>query len=78
MPHRAHMAHTDPNPTHTQPAPKPVKRNATVTEFCERAPMSRSTFWDLVRIGKIPVIRFGRITVVPHDEAERLLSEGIR
>jgi hypothetical protein len=38
--------------------------------------MAKSTFWSLVKDGKIPVIRFGTLTVVPFEEGERILREG--
>jgi hypothetical protein len=55
---------------------KAPRRNMRVAEFCERAPMAKSTFWSLVKEGKIPVIRFGTLTVVPFEEGERILREG--
>lgn len=60
-----------------QAADVPVlRRNLRVNEFCERAPMSRSLFWELVKSKQIPVVKFGSLTVIPHEAAERLLREG--
>ncbi len=49
-----------------------------VSDFCSRMGVSPSTFWKFVQLGKIRVVRFGGRTLIPADEAARILREGIR
>jgi excisionase family DNA binding protein len=39
--------------------------------------ISRSTFYRLEAANKIKLIRIGRRTLIPADEIERLLKEGV-
>ena len=47
-----------------------------IAAFCKMAPMSRSTFFRLVKRGEIKTIRYGGLVVVPRAEAERLFQFG--
>ena len=49
-----------------------------VKDFCERAGISRATLWKYARAGKIKIIRVGRRVLVPHSEAVRIASEGLK
>lgn len=49
-----------------------------VKAFCERIGISRSTFWKYSNLGKIKTIRIGGRVLVPHAEALRIASEGLR
>lgn len=49
-----------------------------VKPFCERIGISASTFWKYVRLGKIKTIRIGGRVLVPHAEALRIASEGLK
>ena len=49
-----------------------------VKPFWQRLGISASTFWKLVKSEKIRVIRVGGRTLIPHDEVERILKEGVR
>jgi predicted site-specific integrase-resolvase len=49
-----------------------------VRDFCQRIGISSSTFWVLVKSGKIRVIRISGRTLVPFSEIERILVEGVR
>lgn len=49
-----------------------------VADFCARIGISASTFWKLVSEQKIRVIRIGGRTLVPADEAARILREGVQ
>jgi excisionase family DNA binding protein len=49
-----------------------------VKEFCQRVGVSPSTFWKYHKAGKIRVVRVGGRVLVPADEVERILSEGVR
>jgi predicted site-specific integrase-resolvase len=49
-----------------------------VKAFCKRIGISPSTFWKYVKVGKIRVIRIGGRTLIPHSEATRLSSEGLK
>lgn len=60
-------------------APSPQEPLAhRVNEFCARMGVSESTFWKFVQLGKIRVVRFGGRTLIPADEAARILREGVR
>jgi hypothetical protein len=67
---------TDADETDHSEREKTLPRNLRVAEFCERVPMGKSLFWELVKAKKIRVIKFGSLTVIPFAEAERLLREG--
>ncbi len=49
-----------------------------VKEFCRDVPISPSTFWKFVKAGKIRVIRIGGRVLIPHAEALRIASEGLK
>ena len=49
-----------------------------VKPFCERIGISASTFWKYVKAGKIRVVRVGGRVLVPHAEALRIASEGLK
>ncbi len=49
-----------------------------VREFCEAHRISNSTFWKYAGLGKIRTIRIGGRVLVPHAEAIRIASEGLR
>ncbi len=65
------------NPAADAPAPSPLEPLALrVSDFCSRMGVSPSTFWKFVQLGKIRVVR-GR-TLIPADEAARILREGVK
>jgi predicted site-specific integrase-resolvase len=45
-----------------------------VKEFCRRVGICPATFYKYVGLGKIRVVKIGGRTLVPANEAERLLS----
>jgi excisionase family DNA binding protein len=47
-----------------------------VKPFCESIGISRTTFYELVRNGKIRTIVIGGRRLVPAAEAQRLVREG--
>lgn len=49
-----------------------------VADFCKRLGISASTFFKYQRAGKIRTIRIGGRVLIPHDEATRIASEGLR
>ncbi|WP_036284054.1 hypothetical protein [Methylocystis sp. ATCC 49242] len=49
-----------------------------VKSFCACVGISASTFWKYVRLGKIKTIRIGGRVLVPHAEALRIASEGLK
>ena len=49
-------------------------RAFTVREAARHLTISESTAWNLIRDGRIKVIKLGRRTVVPEQEIARLLS----
>lgn len=49
-----------------------------VNDFCRRLGVSPSTFWKYAALGKIHTIRIGGRTLVPADEAARILREGVQ
>jgi hypothetical protein len=52
-------------------------RARSIKEFCTAAGISLSHYYDLQRQGKIKSIRFGKRTVIPPGEYDRLMSEGV-
>ncbi|MGC1860304.1 MAG: hypothetical protein WA733_04065 [Methylocystis sp.] len=50
----------------------------TVPNFCQRIGLGHSTFWKYHRLGKIRTINIGKRVLVPADEVERILREGVR
>jgi hypothetical protein len=49
-----------------------------VKAFCRDVGISHSTFWKYVGLKKIYVIRIGGRVLIPHAEAVRIASEGLR
>jgi hypothetical protein len=49
-----------------------------VSEFCTKAPMSKATFWRLVKKGLIRTIKYGGTTIIPAAEAERIFLNGTK
>jgi excisionase family DNA binding protein len=49
-----------------------------VSPFIRRLGIGRSLFYDLVKRGKIRVIKVGGRTLIPATEAERLLAGGAK
>jgi hypothetical protein len=49
-----------------------------VKPFCKRIGISPSTFWKFVKADKIRVIRIGGRVLIPHAEAIRIASEGLK
>jgi predicted site-specific integrase-resolvase len=62
------------NPTNSE-AEKPLAFR--VKPFCRRVGISPATFYKYVGLGKIRVVKIGGRTLVPANEAERLLSGGL-
>jgi excisionase family DNA binding protein len=48
-----------------------------VSDFCEQIGVCKSTFWKLRAAGKIRTIKIGSRVLVPADEVERILKEGV-
>ena len=51
------------------------RQTVTVEEAAQFLGISRSTAYEAVRRGELPVIRIGRRYVVPRQALERMLSE---
>ena len=58
--------------------PTEAPRAHRVKPFCRDVGISPSTFWKYVGLGKIRVIRIGGRVLVPHAEALRIASEGLK
>jgi excisionase family DNA binding protein len=68
------MSHT---PKRLPSEPIPLKRlGYRVNDFVAITGISRSTFYDLLKDGKIKTIRIGGRRIVPAIEAERIVVEG--
>lgn len=48
----------------------------TVKRFCEQIQISESHFYNLLKAGRVRVVKVGRRVLVPSSELARLLSEG--
>ncbi|WP_371134828.1 helix-turn-helix domain-containing protein [Methylocystis sp.] len=48
-----------------------------VKDFCARVGICPATFYKLVKLKKIRVVKFGGRTLVPASEVDRLLGEDI-
>lgn len=46
-----------------------------VKPFCRRLGISVASFYKLLKLGKIKIVKVGHRTLVPASEAERLLSD---
>jgi excisionase family DNA binding protein len=44
------------------------------SQFCQRLSISQSTFFELVKAGRIKTTKIGRRTVVPRAEILRIMS----
>lgn len=53
---------------------KSVKAAMTITEFCQWASIGRSTFYQQVKGGRIPLRKVGRKSIVRLDDAEAWLN----
>ena len=49
-----------------------------VKPFCQLAGISRTTFYELLKSGKIKAMKLGGRTLIPRDEAERLARGEVR
>ena len=47
-----------------------------VDDFCRQIGVCKSSFWKFRALGKIRTVKLGRRVVIPHDEVQRILSEG--
>lgn len=47
----------------------------TVDDFCSSLNIGRTTFYKLVKDGRIKLVKIGRRSLVPRTERDRLLSE---
>lgn len=68
---------TPPSGGNTQ-APDAAPLAFRVHDFCVRLGVSPSTFWKYAALGKIHTIRIGGRTLIPADEAARILREGVQ
>ena len=62
----------------TKTAAAAIVRAHRVKPFCRDVGISPSTFWKYVNLGKIKTIRIGGRVLVPHAEALRIASEGLK
>ena len=49
----------------------------TVKRFCEHIQISESHFYNLLKVGRVRVIKLGRRVLVPATEVQRLLNGGV-
>ena len=49
----------------------------TVKRFCEHIQISQSHFYNLLKAGRVRVIKLGRRVLVPATEVQRLLNGGV-
>lgn len=49
-----------------------------VKPFCQLAGISRTTFYELLKSGKIKAMKLGGRTLIPREEAERLARGEVR
>ncbi len=49
-----------------------------INDFCREIGIGRTTFYELLKAGRIRTVTIGGRRLVPADEARRLLSEGAR
>jgi excisionase family DNA binding protein len=59
-----------------QKIPEPTRRAQMPVEVQKVLGISNSSFYKLVREGKIRTIKIGASTRVPPDEVERLITQG--
>jgi predicted site-specific integrase-resolvase len=48
-----------------------------VPDFCARIGIAKSTFWKFQAAGKIRTFSIGRRTLVPAQEVQRILEQGV-
>jgi hypothetical protein len=58
----------------TKPNISPGQLGYTIPEFCAAARLGQTTVYALIRDGKLRVKKFGRRTIVPIEEAKRIMS----
>ena len=49
-----------------------------VNHFCKSVGLGKTKFYELVRAGKIKTITIGGRRLVPADEAQRIVREGVQ
>lgn len=54
---------------------RPHRITLTVNEFTEQFGISRQTFYNEVRAGRLGMFKVGRKTLIPKSEAERWYNE---
>lgn len=57
-----------------QPNPTPSKLALSVTDFCTICSIGRSTFYLEVKAKRISILKVGKRTLVPAEEARRWLD----
>jgi excisionase family DNA binding protein len=54
------------------------RRALRINEFCARYGLSRSTTYKLVKRGQLRLVKIAGRSLVAVDDAERLLTDGVR
>ena len=49
-----------------------------VRDFCKSVGLGKTKFYELLRAGKIKTISIGGRRLVPADEAQRIVREGVQ
>ena len=49
-----------------------------VNDFCESIGLGKTKFYELLQAGKIKTITIGGRRLIPADEAQRVVREGVR
>jgi excisionase family DNA binding protein len=49
-----------------------------VCDFCKSVGLGKTKFYELLRTGKIKTISIGGRRLVPADEAQRIVREGVQ
>jgi excisionase family DNA binding protein len=62
----------------TNAAPGVMPLAYRVKPFCQLAGISRTTFYELLKTGKIKAVKLGGRTLIPREEAERLARGEVR
>ena len=50
------------------------KRAITINEFCKAYSIGRTSAYDKIKVGRLRVVKFGKRTLVPIDNAEKWLE----
>ena len=50
------------------------KRAISINEFCKAYSIGRTSAYDEIKVGRLRVVKFGRRTLVPIDNAEKWLE----